>query len=252
VTEVPLGNPLVVEQAVESGKVVAGTVFSPALEEGLASGASQVTFDFRQYPFASNIMMARTSEMQKSPALYQNFMDAYNAAVNKLESDSNFAIASAVKYYGQGVDASVLQSELNFYIQDEWKGTTFPVSLYNASASVLVNSPGSGFTNASMPSYAALTKDTSKISQPPKVVASRITGVAVPGRRVAMRVLGSNFSGTSKVTSNAAGTTVRVAKTSGSVLNLLVTTRVGTRKGVHLLTIRFANGQVAKIRYNVS
>ena len=86
----------------------------------------------------------------------------------------------------------------------------------------------------------------------PHVVVSRITGVAVSGRRVVMRVLGSNFSGTPKVTSNAAGTTVRVAKTSSSVLSLLVTTRAGTGKGVHLLTIRFANGQVRKIRYNVS
>ncbi|MHB8335066.1 MAG: sugar ABC transporter substrate-binding protein [Acidimicrobiales bacterium] len=88
--------------------------------------------------------------------------------------------------------------------------------------------------------------------QAPRVVVSRITGVAVPGRRVVMRVLGSNFSGTPKVTSNAAGTTVRVARTRSSVLSLLVTTRAGTGKGVHLLTIRFSNGQVRKIRYNVS
>jgi NitT/TauT family transport system substrate-binding protein len=84
------------------------------------------------------------------------------------------------------------------------------------------------------------------------VVVSRITGVAVPGRAVVMRVLGSNFSKTSKVTSNAVGTTVRVVKTKSTVLSLLVTTRAGTGAGVHLLTIRFANGQVGKIRYNVS
>jgi len=82
-------------------------------------------------------------------------------------------------------------------------------------------------------------------------VVSRITGVAVPGRRVVMRVLGSNFSGNPEITSNAAGTTVRLAKTSSRVLTLLVTSRAGTGKGVHLLTIGFATGQVLKIRYNV-
>ena len=91
------------------------------------------------------------------------------------------------------------------------------------------------------PSYAAL-----------HVVASQITGVAVPGRRVVMRVLGSNFYGTPKVTSSAAGTRVRVARTNSDVLTLLVTTRAGTGKGVHTLTMRFAQGQVRKIRYNVS
>ena len=84
------------------------------------------------------------------------------------------------------------------------------------------------------------------------VVASQITGVAVPGKRVAMVVLGSNFYGTPKVTSNAAGTVVRVRRATSSALSVWVTTRAGTGKGVHLLTIRFAQGQVAKIRYRVS
>ncbi len=85
----------------------------------------------------------------------------------------------------------------------------------------------------------------------PYVAVSSIAGVAVPGRGVVLRVFGSNFSGRPRVTSNAAGTSVRVAKTRPNVLSLLVTTRAGTGKGVHVLTIHFGD-QVRRIRYSVS
>ena len=85
-----------------------------------------------------------------------------------------------------------------------------------------------------------------------KVVVSRIAGVAVPGKQVALRALGSNFYGEPKVTSNAAGTSVRVTKVGSSSLTLLVKSKAGTRKGVYTLIIRFSRGQVAKIRYNVN
>ena len=83
------------------------------------------------------------------------------------------------------------------------------------------------------------------------VVVSRIVGAAVPGKSVAIRALGAFFYGTPKVTSNAAGTTVRVVKIEGGALDLLVTTRAKTAKGAHLLTFRFAQGQVVKIKYKV-
>ena len=83
------------------------------------------------------------------------------------------------------------------------------------------------------------------------VVVSEIVGIAVSGRTEAMRARGAFFYGTPEVTSDAAGTTVRVVKIKGRDLYLLVTTRAKTAKGAHLLTFRFAQGQVVKINYNV-
>jgi hypothetical protein len=83
-------------------------------------------------------------------------MKAYNDAINKLESDPTYAFQAAKKYWGQGTSDATLKEELNFYLNDEWKGTDFPQSLYDASKSVLLNSD-SGFKADSFPSYQQMT-----------------------------------------------------------------------------------------------
>jgi ABC-type nitrate/sulfonate/bicarbonate transport system substrate-binding protein len=158
VKEVPLGAPPTILAAVEKGSVAAGTVFSPALDEGLASGAVQLAFDFRKYPYAQNVFMARTKAVDADPTPYKLFMQAYTDAVNKMESDPAYALTNAKRYWGQGTDDKTLQSELDFYMNQEWKGTTFPESLYNASRDVLLKS-GSGFPSTNFPSYEDMTKN---------------------------------------------------------------------------------------------
>lgn len=155
---VPLGSPPTILAGVEKGSVAAGTVFSPALDEGLAKGTVQIVFDFRKYPYAQNVFMARTKQVKAGPTPYKLLMQAYNDAVNKLESDPTFAFQAAKKYWGQGTDDQTIKSELDFYLNKEWKNTAFTEDLYNASRDVLLKS-GSGFPSQNFPSYKDMTQD---------------------------------------------------------------------------------------------
>lgn len=159
---VPLGPPPTILAGVEKGSVAAGTVFSPALDEGLARKSIQMVFDFRGFPYAQNVFMARTKEVKADAKPYQLFMQAYNDAVNKLESDPAYAMASAKKYWGQGTSDEILKTELDFYLKHEWKDTSFPQKLYQDSRDVLLKS-GSGFPSANFPSYEDVTKDAPKL-----------------------------------------------------------------------------------------
>lgn len=153
---VPLGSPPTILAGVQKGTVAAGTIFSPALDQGLADGSVKIVYDFRKNAYAQNVFMARTKQLKANPTPYANFMKAYQEAVNKLESDPAFAMQAAQKYWGQGATPSLLKAELNFYLNDEWKGTNFPESLYDSSKSVLLNSD-SGFTASTFPSYKEMT-----------------------------------------------------------------------------------------------
>ncbi len=88
----------------------------------------------------------------------------------------------------------------------------------------------------------------------PKPPAFKVTGahgVAVAGKTSVLTVTGSGFYGQPKITSNAAGTKVTVAKDNGKVLTIHVTTRAGTKAGTHVLTIRLANGKTGRANYSV-
>lgn len=159
---VPVGSPPTILAAVRKGNVAAGTVFSPALDEGLADHSVRIVFDFRNNPYAQNVFMARTNEVKADGQPYKLFMQAYDAAVSKLESDPAYATAQAEKYWSQGTSASVLKSELDFYVNQEWKDTSFPQSLYDASKSVLLAS-GTGFSASTFPSYEDVTQYAPKL-----------------------------------------------------------------------------------------
>jgi ABC-type nitrate/sulfonate/bicarbonate transport system substrate-binding protein len=159
---VPLGAPPTILAGVANGRVAAGTVFSPALDEGLSNNSVQMVFDFRNFAYAQNVFMARANEVKANGEPYQLFMKAYNDAVSKLESDPEYALAAARQYWGQGASDTTLRSELDFYLNHEWKDTTFPQSLYNASRDVLVSS-GSGFAAQNFPTYEDVTKYAPKV-----------------------------------------------------------------------------------------
>jgi ABC-type nitrate/sulfonate/bicarbonate transport system substrate-binding protein len=153
---VPLGPPVTILQAVLKGSVAAGTVFSPALDEGLSSGQVRIIFDFRQYPYGSNVFMVRTRQ-KADPTPFRLFMQAYNDAVSKMYADLDYTMKSAMKYWGQGTTADVVRSELAFYMDKEWKDTRFTQALYEASRDVLLNS--GTFPKSNFPSYDSLTRD---------------------------------------------------------------------------------------------
>jgi hypothetical protein len=82
--------------------------------------------------------------------------------------------------------------------------------------------------------------------------AFRITGVhgvAVSGKSVNMTFTGTGFYGQPRVTSTAAGTTARVTMDHGNWMQVRVTVKKGTGKGMHTFTFTLANGKSAKANY---
>lgn len=157
---VAVGSPPTILQSVIRGGVAAGTVFSPALDDGLSSGAVQIAFDFRNFPYASNVFAARTTQVKQNPTPFRLFMQAYNRAVQKMYADPDYTMKTAMKYWGQGTTEAVVKSELDFYMTKEWKETSFTQDLYNACKDVLLSS--GDFPPDNFPSYASLTQDAPK------------------------------------------------------------------------------------------
>ena len=118
---VALGSPPTILQGVIRGSVAAGTVFSPALDDGLSSGAVQITFDFRNYPLRVQRLRRAQQPSEAEPDPYRLFMQAYNQAVQKMYADPDYTLKTAMKYWGQGTTEAVVKSELDFYMKSEWK-----------------------------------------------------------------------------------------------------------------------------------
>jgi hypothetical protein len=81
---------------------------------------------------------------------------------------------------------------------------------------------------------------------PPK--ATKVDGVAVAGQTRTLIVVGSSFFGRPTITSHA-GTTVRVTKDTGRLLDVKVTVKAGERAGTYTFTIKFSNGKTTKVKY---
>lgn len=153
---VPLGSPPTILQGIIRGAVAAGTVFSPALDQGLSQHEVQMVFDFRDYRYAQNVFMVRTNQIKKDAEPFRLLMQAYNEAVARMYADPSYAASTAQKFWGQGTTEDVLKSELDFYMKDEWKETRFTRALYDACKDVLLNS--GDFPTSNFPSYESLTQ----------------------------------------------------------------------------------------------
>jgi ABC-type nitrate/sulfonate/bicarbonate transport system substrate-binding protein len=154
---VPLGPPPTILQGIVRGAVSAGTLFSPALDQGFNQHEVQMVFDFRDYHYAQNVFMVRTNDVKKDPERFRLLMQAYNEAVQRMYADPSYAASTAQKYWGQGTSEDVLKSELDFYMKDEWKETRFTRELYDACNDVLLNS--GDFPTTDFPSYESLTQN---------------------------------------------------------------------------------------------
>jgi ABC-type nitrate/sulfonate/bicarbonate transport system substrate-binding protein len=154
---VPLGPPPTILQGIVRGAVAAGTLFSPALDQGLSQHTVQMVFDFRNYRYAQNVFMVRTNQVKKDPESFRLLMQAYNQAVERMYADPSYALSTAIKYWGQGTSEDIVKSELDFYMKDEWKETRFTPELYRASKDVLLSS--GDFPTSDFPSYESLTQN---------------------------------------------------------------------------------------------
>ena len=82
--------------------------------------------------------------------------------------------------------------------------------------------------------------------------AFRITGVhgvAVSGKSVNMTFTGTGFYGQPHVSTTAAGTRATVSKDHGNWMQVRVTVKKGTGKGMHTFTFTLANGKSARANY---
>lgn len=158
---VALGSVPTILEGIRNKSVDAGILFSPALEQGLNDDSVKIIFDFREFPNGQNVFYGRTSEIAKDPDKYSAYMKAYSAAVEKLESDHDYAFAAAKKYYGKGLDDDTLETILDFYLTKEWAETEFTEDSYDASRDMLLHS-GSGFEESTFPSYEDMTKGAPK------------------------------------------------------------------------------------------
>ena len=114
-----------------------------------------------------------------------------------------------------------------------------------AAVTLLVTNPDGG----SATSAAVLPAAT---PAPPAPKPFRITGVhgfAVSGKTVSMTFTGTGFYGQPHVSTTAAGTRATVSKDHGNWMQVRVTVKKGTGRGMHTFTFTLANGKSARANY---
>jgi hypothetical protein len=84
--------------------------------------------------------------------------------------------------------------------------------------------------------------------KPPK--ATKVTGVAVPGKTVTVTISGTGFTKVAKITGHA-GTTATVTKTAATRITVKVKEAKTGKKGTYVFTIKFASGKTATVKYTV-
>jgi hypothetical protein len=100
-------------------------------------------------------------------------------------------------------------------------------------------------TTSTIPGSAPSTTTT---TVPPDPSAVAVIGHAVAGRAATLTITGAGFYGRPNVTSHA-GTTAVVLHDTGHFLVVRVSVRPHSRRGVFTFTLRFAHGQVCRVRY---
>ncbi len=106
-------------------------------------------------------------------------------------------------------------------------------------------------TKAASAPYAVATTSatTITISSAPKAL--RVAGVITLGKTAHVTVTGFNFSGRPKVISNAAGFKATVTRDTGKSLSLTITVTGANKLGVKVLSLVFANGKRASVKYSL-
>jgi ABC-type nitrate/sulfonate/bicarbonate transport system substrate-binding protein len=159
-----LGNAAAQYAALESGNAQAVQLQSPLLEAQLGAKTVQVVFDFQKDLTPSLVVTARTSAVRANPAPYAAFMTAFKQVMQRMKSDSAFALATAKQAYGDSTPDSDLQLELDAYLSSPgiWSlDGVFTEELYNNGRSLLLDS---GVYKAdTYPSYQQLTQYAPKV-----------------------------------------------------------------------------------------
>ncbi len=81
--------------------------------------------------------------------------------------------------------------------------------------------------------------------------AYRVVGPVYMGHRMVIRVTGVGFYGAPRVISNTAGFTARVARDTGTMLTIIITSSPRNRAGIHVLVVIEPNGRRASVRFTL-
>ncbi len=91
---------------------------------------------------------------------------------------------------------------------------------------------------------------TPKVTPPAAPIATKVTGIAIPGRTVAATLTGKNFTAVSRVTGGP-GSVIKVTGVASTRIKLKISESTDATKGTFTLTIHFKSGKTAKAKYRV-
>jgi ABC-type nitrate/sulfonate/bicarbonate transport system substrate-binding protein len=154
-----LGQPAAQLAALESGSVAAIMLNPPTIYVAQQKKEVQTIHNFENDPVVpSALFTARTADVEKNPAPYRNFINAYDQTIAKMRSDPSFAAKVAAADWGTTTAPIVLTQELKefLYSPGVWSPSgAFTKELYNNGRQLLL---GSGKVSAkNFPTYQALT-----------------------------------------------------------------------------------------------
>lgn len=241
-----------------SPPVLGGTISVPA---SVVSGTSYTVYlcEVNSTPYPSNDVHAATICGAGAPSWI----------------DASFSFTAAAKVISQNLpvtNTAATSASSGFKDQLATSGNQGTVSYAQTAGtpSVVVSSSGAVSTSGTLKagtytasgttsdasgdtgtfSYALVVTGASPPIVKPAPRAERVVGIAVPGRTVILAILGKNFTGRPKVT-GPAGTSAIVLRATSTRLTLRVRERPTLRKGIYVLTMRFASGKISRIRYRV-
>jgi NitT/TauT family transport system substrate-binding protein len=149
---VALGAPAAQLAALDSGAAQAVQLTEPVLTQELNAGKVQIVDDMRGQPFAAVTVVARVSDIKKSPGAYCAYQESLSDAVNKLIGDPKYAATAGAALMGATSDAADNLIEYKEATAQVWQpGGKFTQAQYNGTKQILIAS--GAFKAAGFPTY---------------------------------------------------------------------------------------------------
>jgi taurine transport system substrate-binding protein len=253
--------------AILRGDVVAADLYQPYADQVAHTAGFHVLMTDAQLTAATkgsyrvaDFVASSQGYMKAHPAIISAIVNALSEAANLYKNDPAKAAALSWKQDGAPSPAaalSLLQTSTYPTLQQQTSSAFLGTPGHpGAMASVIKNIADFDQSIGSIPSTVTLAQANALIDSRPLMkllapTATKVAGIAVPGKRTLVRILGSGFYGRPSVKSSAPGTTALVVgDIGGKVLNVIVTVPAGSSSGIHRFTIRFAKGQTTSVSYN--
>ena len=217
-----------------------------AAGSGIVVATSNNAAAWKKPDLINNIMVATKSYLSSHKELTVRVLTALHLATQFIIKNPTQA-ASVVQENLTGTTPAIGLVSVNanvwpttgLFTADQWTGSiSFAAAASEVPSGTRIS--GTNFTNT----YA---------TEALVPTVAHVVGGAVPGRRTTIRLVGSDLYGAPRITSNAAGTIIRLVRDTGdSTLVLAVTSAARTAKGSHTLTLKFRAGQVVRTKYVAS